>query len=218
MELRPLVRYVWSDALRGHCWIAPTLCFFGIEAIICAQTGSVLPTYAVSAAVFLFISTWITVVTVNNEDPVQQSITIVSAGSLSEVRLAKLCVSLLAGIALSVVGLVGPLLATSFDATITDVAAGAGAQMFTTLTGVALGALLSRPVVTKRAWAVLFGFGVCLATIIVPYGPPARQLLVLFNKPGEFSLAPAMFLIALETAVITTVSVAASLRLARWRT
>ena len=217
MELRSLVRYVWSDALRGHVWIAPTLCFFGIEAIICAQTGSVLPTYAVSAAALLFISTWITVVTVNNEDPIQQSITIVSAGSLSEVRLAKLCVALLAGIALSVVGLVGPLLATSFDATIADIVAGASAQLLTVLTGVALGALLSRPVVTKGAWAVLLGFGVCFATVVVPYGPPARQLLVLFNKTGGFALAPTLFLITLETVVITIVAVGASLRLAQWR-
>jgi hypothetical protein len=216
--LRPLVRYVWSDALRGYGWVAPALCFFVAEGIICAQTGSVLPTYAVSASALLFISTWITVVTVNNEDRVQQSITIVSAGSFSEVRLAKLCVALLAGVTLSVAGLVGPLLATSFGATIDDVLAGAGAQLFTTLTGVALGALLSRPVVTKQAWAILFGFGACLATIIVPYGPPARQLLVLFNEPSEYALAPAMLLIALETAVITVVAVVASLRLARWRT
>jgi hypothetical protein len=171
----------------------------------------------VSAAALLFISTWVTVVTVNNEDPIQQSITIVTAASLSKVRLAKLCVAFLVGGALSVAGLVGPLLATSFDATGTDVAVGACAQLLTTMTGVAIGALLSRPVVTKGAWAVLIGFGLCLASIVIPYGPPARQILVLFNKTGAFALAPTMFLIGVETVVITTVAVGASLRLARWR-
>ncbi|MGD0311765.1 MAG: hypothetical protein ABSC90_04825 [Acidimicrobiales bacterium] len=217
MRLRPLVTYVWSDSLRGHSWIAPALCFFGIEAVICAQTGPVLPTYAASAAALLFISTWTTVVTVNNEDPVQQSITIVTAASLSKVRLAKLCVAFLAGGILAVAGIVGPLLATSFDATVAMVAVGACAQLLTTSTGVAIGALLSRPVVTRGGWAVLSGFGICLATIVVPWSPPARQILVLFNKTGAFALAPAMFLIALETVVITTVAVGASLRLARWR-
>jgi hypothetical protein len=72
-------------------------------------------------------------------------------------------------------------------------------------------------VVTRGGWAVLSGFGICLATIVVPWSPPARQILVLFNKTGAFALAPAMFLIALETVVITTVAVGASLRLARWR-
>ena len=64
---------------------------------------------------------------------------------------------------------------------------------------------------------MLLGFGVCLVTIVVPYGPPARQLLVLFNKTGGLVLAPALFLIALETIVITVVAVGASLRLAGWR-
>jgi hypothetical protein len=215
--LRALIRYVWSDALRGHGWIAPLLCFFVIEAIICAQTGSVLPTYAVSAVALLFISTWLTVVTVNSEDPIQLSITVTSAGSQSRVRLAKLLVAFLAGGALGLVGLVGPLIATSFDATIADVVAGAGAQVLTTLTGVALGALLSRPVVTKRSWSVVLGFGVCLATVVVPYGPPARQLLVLFNKTAADALGPSILLIALETVVIALVAVGTSLRLARWR-
>ncbi len=217
MRLRPLLKYIWSDALRGHGWIAPVLCFFVVEAAICAQTGSVLPTYAVSAIALLFMSTWITVLTVNSEDPIQQSITIVTAGGISTVRLAKLCIAFLAGIALSVVGLVGPLVATSFDANLSDVAAGAVAQILTTMTGVAVGALLSRPLVAKRAWAVLVGFGVCLATVVIPHGPPSRQLLVLLNNPGGIGLAPAMFLIALETMAIAIVAVGASLRLAQRR-
>lgn len=215
--MRALIRYVWSDTLQGHGWIAPLLCFVGIEAIICTQTGSVLPTYAVSAAALLFISTWLTVATVNCEDPIQLSITVATTGSQSRVRLAKLFVALLAGAALGLVGLVGPLLATSFDATVSDVVAGAGAQVLTTLTGVALGALLSRPVVTKKAWSVLVGFGVCLATVVIPYGPPARQLLVLFDRTGANALGPAILLIALETVAIAFVAVSASLRLAQWR-
>lgn len=215
--MRPLVRYVWSDTLRGHSWIGPTLCFFVVEAIICAQTGSVVPTYAASAVALLFISTWVTIATVNNEDAVQYSITVVSAGSPSEVRLAKLAVAALMGAALSLVGVVGPLLTTSFDATTADVVAGAVAQLLTVSTGVAFGALLSRPVVTKKAWAVLVGFGICLATVVIPYGPPARQLLVLFDQTGQFALSPTLLLVALETIGITTVAVYVSLRLTRWR-
>jgi len=215
--LRSLARYVWCDTLRGHGWIGPALCFLVIEAIICTQTGSVVPTYAASAAALLFISTWVTIATVNNEDPVQLSITVVTVGSVSEVRLAKLGVALLMGATLSVVGIVGPLLTTSFDATGADVIAGAVAQLLTVLTGVAFGALLSRPVVLKKAWAVLLGFGVCLATVVIPYGPPTRQLLVLFDQPGEFALSPGLLFVAFETIGITIVAVYVSLRLARWR-
>ncbi len=211
------MRYVWSDTLRAHGWFAPGLCFGAIEAIICAHTGSVLPTYASSATVLLFISTWITVVTVNNEDQVQQSITVVTAGSANKVRFAKLYVAFLVGAGLGLLGLLGPLLATSFNATIGDIAAGAAAQLLTVLSGVAVGALLSRPVVTKRAWSVLLGFGVCLATVVVPFGPPARQILALFNATNVHALGLALLLIGLETAAISAAAVSASLRLARTR-
>ena len=217
MRLSPLVRYVWGDALRGYGWIAPSLVFFGVEAVICAQNGSILPTYAASAAALLFVSTWITVVTVNHEDPVQQSITIVTRRQPLCGAAGKAVCCLAGRELLGVVGVVGPLVVPSSDATIGNVVAGAGAQLLTTLTGVSLGALLSRPVVNKGAWAVLLGFGVCLVTIVIPYGPPARQILVLFDGTGAFPLAPAMLLITLETTVITIVAVGASLRLAHWR-
>ena len=77
-----LVRYVGRDTLRSQRWVAPLLCFGAIDAIIGAQSGSVLPSYAIGAAALLFITTWLTVVIVNNEDPIQQSITEVCASAV----------------------------------------------------------------------------------------------------------------------------------------
>lgn len=213
--MRALVRYVWIDTLRSQRWVAPILCFGAVVATICTQAGSALPTYAISAAALLFIGTWLTIVTVNNEDPVQQSITIVCAGSQSRVRLAKLLVAFSVAAVLGLLGLIGPPLASSSGTTVTDVLAGACAQLLTALTGVGLGSLLSRPLVTRRALAVLIGAAVCLATVIVPYGPPTRQLLVLFNKTGSFALGVSILLILVETILIATLAVSVSLRVAR---
>lgn len=210
-----LFRYVWTDTLRSQRWVAPILCFAAVVAIICTQTGSVLPTYAISATALLFIATWLTIVTVNNEDPVQQAITTVCAGSQSRVRVAKLLVAFSVAGVLGLLGMIGPPLASSSGATISDVLAGACAQLLTALTGVALGALLSRPLVSRRALAVLVGAAVCLATVIIPYGPPTRQLLVLFNKTGSFALGASILLITVETALIAAVAVTVSLRLAQ---
>lgn len=80
------------------------------------------------------------------------------------------------------------------------------------MTGVALGALVSRPLVSRRAWSVLLGAAVCIAVVIVPHGPPARQLLVLFNETGSLGLP--IVLIGAETVVIAIVAVSASLRIA----
>jgi hypothetical protein len=210
-----LIRYVWIDTLRSQRWVAPILCFGAIEAIVCVQSGSVLPTYATMAAVLLFIATWLSIVTINNEDPIQQSITVVCAGSQAGVRTAKVTVAFLVAAVLGIVGTIGPPLASSSRTTATDALAGISAQLLTALAGVALGALCSRPLMTRRAWSVLVGFAVCLATVIIPYGPPTRQLLVLFNKTAPFTLEAPLLLIGVETLIIAIVVVGASVRIAQ---
>jgi hypothetical protein len=111
--------------------------------------------------------------------------------------------------------MIGPPLASSSGTTISDVLAGACAQLRTTLTGVALGALLSRPLVSRRALSVLIGAAVCLATVIIPYGPPTRQLLVLYNRTGSFAHGASIVLITVETALAAAVAVSVSLRVAQ---
>jgi hypothetical protein len=67
--------------------------------------------------------------------------------------------------------------------------------------------------VTRRAWSVLIGFTVGLATVLIPQGAPARQL-VLFNKTVHFALALPVILIGLETAILGVVGVLVSQRIA----
>src|SRR3984957_7403826 len=122
--MKALIRYVMSDTFHTQRWVGPVLCFGAIDAIVSAQTGSALPSFAISAAALLFIATWLTIVIVNNEDPVQLSITEVCAGSQSKVRLAKLLVAFVLSTALGILGMIGPLLASSSRASITDLLAG----------------------------------------------------------------------------------------------
>src|ERR1700722_11665551 len=103
-----LVRYVGRDTLRSQRWVAPLLGFAAIDAIIGAQAGSVLPSYAIGAAALLFIATWLTVVIINNEDPIQLTITEVCAGSQAKVRLSKILVSLLLAVVIGVLGMIVP--------------------------------------------------------------------------------------------------------------
>jgi hypothetical protein len=131
--------------------------------------------------------------------------------SLDAGRGTKPLVAFVMAMALGVVSLIAPPLASSSGVTAVDLLAGLAAQLLTALTGVALGALCSRPLVIKRAWSVLLGAGICLATVIVPHCPPTRQLLVLFNRSGEFSLGLPVLVIALETLAISAAAVGASL-------
>jgi hypothetical protein len=212
-----LVTYVSRDSFRSQRWVAPLICFAGIDAIVGAQTGSVLPSYAIGAAALLFIATWLTVVIVNNEDPVQQSITEVCAGSQTTLRVSKLSVSFLAAVTLGVLGMIAPTIIASSQASAKDVIAGICAQIITALTGVAFGALCSRPIVLHRSSAVSLGVLLGLATVLIPHGPPTRQLLVLFNETGHLALGLPVLVIGTETLVFAGIVIMWSLHFARRR-
>ena len=212
-----LVRYVGTDTLRSQRWVGPLLCFAVIDAIIGAQTGSVLPSYAIGAAALLFITIWLTVVVVNNEDPIQQSITEVCAGSQIQVRVAKLAVSLLIAVVLGVLGMIAPTVIASSPTTASVVVAGICAQIITAVMGVTFGAICSRPIIRRRSWSVLLGVLLGLATVLIPHGPPTRQLLVLFNETGHFALGAPVVLIGVETLLLAGIVTAWSLRYAQRR-
>lgn len=212
-----LMKYVGRDTLRSQRWVAPVLCFAAIDAIIGAQTGSVLPSYATGAAALLFIATWLTVVIINNEDPIQQSITEVCSGGQTKVRLSKLTVSLLIAVVLGVLGMVAPTIVSGSPVTVKVAIAGICAQLITAVTGVTFGAICSRPIIRRRSWSVLLGVLLGMATVLIPHGPPTRQLLVTFNETGHFALGLPVLLIGMETLLLAGLVTAWSLRIAQRR-
>lgn len=210
--MKALLRYVSSDILRGQRWVAPLLCFAAVDAIAAAQNGSALPTFALTATALLFIGTWLTVVIVNNEDPIQQAITESCAGSRARVRISKLLFSFVVTATIGVLGMIAPVVVSDSGVTLKDIGAGVSAQLIMSVAAVGLGAVCSRPIIRRRAWSFLLGVLVCLATILIPSGPPTRQLLVLFNKTGSFALGLPVALIALETLVLGALAIVVSFR------
>ena len=212
-----LLRYTLSDTFHAQRWVAPVLIMGVIDAVVSAQAGFILPTYAIVATVLLFLGTWLTVVIVNNEDPVQQTITESCAGNRAKVRLAKLLLSFLLSVFLGFAAMVPPIFLSNQDVRSQDLVAGACAQAIAALAAVGLGALCSRPIVRRHAWSVLLAFLVGLGTILIPNGVPSRQLLVLFNKTGQVALAVPILLIGLETLALCVLAVVLSIRLASSR-
>jgi hypothetical protein len=213
-----LVRYSASDLLRSQRWVAPVLAFLTVEAVIAAGNGTVMPTYAVSAVALLFVTTWLTVVALNVEDPVQEAVTGVVAGSHARPRVAKLLVAFFFGAALGAVAVVTAPLVSTDGVRAANLGAGVGAHLLTALAGVAVGALCSRPIVARTAWAVVGGFALCLLDALVPGVPPGRQLLELFDGDHVRNLGGRLSVTAAETVVLAVVIVVASQRLVRART
>jgi hypothetical protein len=212
-----LVRYVGRDTLRSQRWVAPLLCFAAIDTIIGAQAGSVLPSYAIGAAALLFIAMWLTVVIINSEDPIQLTITEVCAGSQTKVRISKLTVSLVLAVVIGVLGMIAPTILSDTRTTFNQVVAGICAQIITAVMGVTFGAICSRPIVRRRSWSVLLGVLLGMATVLIPHGPPTRQILVLFNETGHLALGGPVLLIGIESLLIAGILTVLSLRVARQR-
>jgi len=82
---------------------------------------------------------------------------------------------------------------------------------------VAFGAICSRAIILRGSWSVLLGVLLGMATVLIPHGPPTRQLLVLFNETGYFAIGPPVPLIGIETLLLAGIATAWSLRVARKR-
>jgi hypothetical protein len=216
--MNALVRYAWSDTISAQRWVAPMFVFLGVDAIASATTGNVLPAYSAVAATLLFIATWCGLLFSNTEDPVQNAVTVATSGSETKVRLSKLVAAYEFSVALGMVGLIGPAIATSSPATASDIVTGGCEILVTALAGVALGALFSRPIVRRAAWAFLGAVGASLGLLIIPHCPPTAQFVSLFSKTHPTHVQVSMLIIAGETVAMATVFVLTSLRLARART
>jgi hypothetical protein len=211
-----LVRYVAADALRAERWAAPVLVFLAATASFNAGGGSALSCYSFTAAVLLPVALWLTVSVSNSEDPVQAAVTAVTVGSAVRVRLAKLLTAALVCAVLAVVSLVWSPVAGN-PSSARSVLAGAVAHAITIAAGVAFGAVLSRPVVSRLSVVVLGATGLLLLELALPV-PPLRPLLTLFGDDHPRHLALPLALLALETAVLAAALVAVALRVARQRT
>jgi hypothetical protein len=210
-----LVRYVAADARQGQRWLAPVLVFLGAELPFNVGGGSALSIWAFSTGLLLAIAIWLTVTVLSTVEPAQAAVLVVAAGSF-RVRLAGLLTAYAMTAGLAAFAVVWPVI-VQHPFTGAGIAAAVVAHLLTGLAGVAFGALLARPVLTRRAWAVLAGVLVVVAEVVVPHAPPARQILELLDRddPGHFA-AP-LAATAAQTVLLVAVLVAAAQRIARPR-
>ena len=179
-----LLRYTLADTFDTQRWVAPVVSLGVIVSVVSAQTGSLLPTYAILATAMVFIGTWLTVIVINNEDPVQQNITESCAGSRAKVRLGKLLFSFVFCTTLGILAMVPPIFLSSDGARGRALLAGVCAQAIAALGAVALGSVCSRPIVRRHAWSVLVGVLVGLGSVLIPDSVPLPPASRPFQQDG----------------------------------
>jgi hypothetical protein len=214
-----LVRYVWSDTARSQRWLAPALLFVTACALFNTDAGPMLTTYADTVACLFAASIWMTWVVTNSEDAVLASITAVTVGGPTRLRVMKLVTAFLAcGVLGSFATLLPVVLRNHPEATtVGHVGAGLAGHLLAAAVGVGAGSLLMQSVIRRAGWAFLVATGAFLVEILVPNCPPVRQLLVLFNNDPPRHLASSLAVCGVETAVVVGVLVVGALRVARAR-
>jgi hypothetical protein len=214
-----LVRYLAADALRSQRWTAPLLGFAVAVAIIApSDSAPLLPTMTMSAAALLPAALWLTVVVNHSEDPVQTHITGVTVGGLTRTRLAKLGTAYLGCLILTGLALVWVLTSTDDRITLGLLAIGVLEHLTLALAGVALGALVSRPVIPRIGWTVLAGVGICLAELLIPRVPPIHPLLTTFSDHPPANPWPTVALTAALTVPLAVAAILTAHLVARART
>jgi hypothetical protein len=174
-----------------------------------ADSGPLPPVYAVSAGAVFVCGTWLTIVTVNVEEPTQRSVTVVNAGGVGRVLVASVWVAFVWCGFLGVVGLLYPLAVGRHDAVPAAFVLGSIAELTSACTGMAVGLLCSRVVLRRAGVAVLAALGGIFAFLLVPGLPPVRSVFLLLagDRPVSTAVGPAVGFAAVAVALLVGSSV-----------
>lgn len=188
-----LIRYNLAAVLHGQRYVAPLLLFIIVLSVFTVNDpGALTGSYTVSAGCLLVALCWLTVTIVNHEDPVRRSIQSVVAGGSGRVLLAEVVLALLFGVALTVVGLIYPILVGKQTWGLPDLVAGTLAQLICVFTGAAVGILCSRLVVPRPGFSLLLALVVVIALPLAPGLPPVNPMLRLMStdRPAQEMFGP----------------------------
>lgn len=170
-------RYIAASSLYAGRWVAPALLFVVAVVVTFATGGQVLGTLGEGATWLLPISAWLTVATLNDEDPTQAAITAAAAGGLARARVVKLCVAAAVALGMAALSLLAGFLSNTASFTVGDLGAGAVVHVLTVAGGVALGSMCARPLITRGGRAALAIIFVTVWDLVIPHAPPARAVL-----------------------------------------
>jgi hypothetical protein len=200
-----LVRYTLSTVLLSQRYLPPVLLFLAILAIFTSKdNGPLIPVYALCAASVFVCATWLTIATVNTEDPTQQSITVVNAGGAGRVLVASVWVAFGWCALIIVVGLCYPLTSGHHPFGPAIVLLGAVAELTGACAGVAVGLLCSRLVIRRTGYAALVAVGATFLFLLVPHMPPVNPVfhLLAANRSPASLLLPVLGFAAVSVLMV----------------
>lgn len=173
-----LVRYLAVDLLKSQRYLPPLLLHCAVLGMMFSgDAGEALFAYAGSSALIYPVAAWLGVVIATTEDPIQRTVTAVTAGGWGRVASAQ---ALLAGagtVLLAVIATLWPVFTNPHPYSLAVVGLGMAAHLVCGFTGVGVGMLCSRPVISRTGPSVLAVVAVVAVTFKVGQATPVGAVL-----------------------------------------
>jgi hypothetical protein len=200
-----VIRYLLADAFKSQRWLPPVFVYLATTAILYGgDPGTPLPPYGVSEMVLFPLAAWLTVVLVNNEDPVQRHVTIAAVGGWRRLLGGLVGAALVVNGVLVLVATFVPAVIHHHPYAVSDVALGFTAHVVAAVTGIGLGVLCARPIVPTTGWSLVAVVGVSLVLLVVANRLPpvgAMAHLLFSDKPPPVGPVVAQVAVALVVGV-----------------
>lgn len=157
----------------------------------------------------LVIGTWIGLATINSEPSLQGAAVAALQGGVVRYRLALSLSAALAVLALTPLSIGFAAINDPAHLTAAELTVAVLAHLTAALTGVSVGAVVSRPLVNRAGYAFLLAIAVLVVLVAVPGLPPVRLMIELLQAPNFGSEG-------LSSAVLTTIGTSLAAGLAWW--
>ncbi|MFC0071534.1 hypothetical protein ACFFQW_47615 [Umezawaea endophytica] len=173
-----LVRYLAVDLLRSQRYLPPLLLHCAVLGMMFSgDAGDALFAYAGSCALIYPVAAWFGVVVATTEDPIQRTVTAVTAGGWGRVAVAQALLAAVGVVVLSVIATVWPVVTNPHPYSLAEVGLGAVAHLVCGFTGVGVGMLCSRPVIGRAGPSLLAVVAVVAVTFKVGQATPVGAVL-----------------------------------------
>jgi hypothetical protein len=176
-----LVRYTVARCALSQYWAPPWLVFLLVIAIAYPPGGDGLDSLTIGATLLLPIGAWIGLATLGSESSAQQATVAATAGGPGRYRFGALGAATLAALALVPFSVAWALVQSGGVVDGLSVAMAVLAHVVSAVIGVSIAAALSRPLVRRPGYVLLWSLLTVVALVIVPHLPPIRLAIELLE-------------------------------------
>lgn len=179
-----MIRYLLAHLFKSQRWLPPVFVYVAVAGILYGgDPGTPRPPYGVSELALFPLAAWLTVVLVNNEDPVQRYVTLAAVGGWRRLLGGLVGAAALLNGALVLLATFVPALIHHHPYAVSDVVLGFTAHVIAAVTGIGLGLLCARPLIPTTGWSMVALVGVTLLVLVANQLPPVGAMAhLLFNN------------------------------------